>query len=732
MKRTTILLGIQPVVGLVCVLAACVAVRAADASRGSTGGGAAPTTALAESGRTESALLHKRFVRDVYLPFLLREAAEPLERDEAALSAPWREDALEAIRGWLAQTARGEFRTDARTLSRAVSAEAGGCAWPAVRYLAARLRFEAELRNPEGEAARKMHDAVRAARFHPLTTPAARFLLLRDLDMRSGTEETAKEESDAFAALASSRGWDGENARVLWWLRRNGASWSDDALTESIWGEGAKESAGAATNAWLREMMLGAEARRNAWRAAEKDPGSTEDPRSAFGRELERARGHFARASELEPGLPEGPWQMVGVLHGDPTEARRWFDETVRREFDCPGVREQMLWGLRPRWGGSVEAMLAFGDECYETGRFDTDVPAFWAVARFAAASELGDRWEAAFRGAETLARANRIADAILEDPEASSRSRIDALYLKIWPCWANDDAGLEEACDRYLRQCPPYYFPAVNFDGEHPMFLFAAGFINGIDSRHGRTVVGAMRAWRSQTDIAGAKAALEAIARDGTSNPWERSFASGAAAMIGAELSSKTGVSYSLSPEGGTSGRRMFWQSWDSRVLFGEGGWTAGRTAGEMRTAFPVLPASFALDIGVCAAATNDPCVRFHLAVDADFDAREPVRTLLAERSEQGWTLGWARIRRVDPDINGNEAFSFDGERIALAPDEGGAARFVFRVENGSVRVFANGKERKELAIANAISHKPHRFGVAGRNFVLFEADARAVSDRD
>lgn len=54
---------------------------------------------------------------------------------------------------------------------------------------------------------------------------------------------------------------------------------------------------------------------------------------------------------------------------------RRWFDRTIAAQIDYAPAWSEMRWGLRPRWHGSVDAMLALGKAALATRRFDTDVP---------------------------------------------------------------------------------------------------------------------------------------------------------------------------------------------------------------------------------------------------------------------------------------------------------------------------------------------------------------------
>jgi hypothetical protein len=54
---------------------------------------------------------------------------------------------------------------------------------------------------------------------------------------------------------------------------------------------------------------------------------------------------------------------------------RLWFNRAVVAQVDWPASYVNLLWALRPRWGGSHEAMYRFGLECSSTGRYDTDVP---------------------------------------------------------------------------------------------------------------------------------------------------------------------------------------------------------------------------------------------------------------------------------------------------------------------------------------------------------------------
>jgi hypothetical protein len=68
---------------------------------------------------------------------------------------------------------------------------------------------------------------------------------------------------------------------------------------------------------------------------------------------------------------------MIYVSLGDSGigEMRLWFDRTVAAQVDHVGAWQELRWGLRPRWYGDLDAMLAFGVMAANTRRYDTDIP---------------------------------------------------------------------------------------------------------------------------------------------------------------------------------------------------------------------------------------------------------------------------------------------------------------------------------------------------------------------
>jgi hypothetical protein len=96
-----------------------------------------------------------------------------------------------------------------------------------------------------------------------------------------------------------------------------------------------------------------------------------------FQKHLAEARNALTNAWSLNPKWPLAPCRMIYVSLGDAdiTEMRLWFDRTVAAQIDYPQAWSNMRWGLRPRWYGNLNSMLAFGEMAIKTGRFDTDVP---------------------------------------------------------------------------------------------------------------------------------------------------------------------------------------------------------------------------------------------------------------------------------------------------------------------------------------------------------------------
>ncbi len=130
---------------------------------------------------------------------------------------------------------------------------------------------------------------------------------------------------------------------------------------------------------WLSLVLRGDAAIDAAWNA--RGSGYSDSVTSkgweGFTRNLNRAEKHFTEAWQLRNDLPQAATGMIRVSLGQGSidKMRMWFDRAVGAQFDYPGAWSHLRWGLRPRWYGDLDSMLAFGVVAAETKRYDTDVP---------------------------------------------------------------------------------------------------------------------------------------------------------------------------------------------------------------------------------------------------------------------------------------------------------------------------------------------------------------------
>lgn len=141
---------------------------------------------------------------------------------------------------------------------------------------------------------------------------------------------------------------------------------------------------------WFVDMVGGICFVKSGWKArgAGFADTVTDAGEKTFQENLSKARTCFTRAWRLHPEYPEAATAMIEVAMAanDSAEAetRKWFDRAVAAQCDWADAYSQYEWSLRPRWGGSVEKMMAFGDECLATGRFDTEVPSQYLAMLYA------------------------------------------------------------------------------------------------------------------------------------------------------------------------------------------------------------------------------------------------------------------------------------------------------------------------------------------------------------
>ena len=179
-----------------------------------------------------------------------------------------------------------------------------------------------------------------------------------------------------------------------------------------------------------------------------------------FHERLARAADVLGVAYDAHPTDPGAPTLMLGVAVEDdysPEQAEVWYRRAVRANPDRRPTRYDglndpytvRLGMLQPRWGGSEEAMLAFGRDCFAGRNWRGNVPFMLAKVHLDLANSAPDA-DAYFRRPEVWADLDpltaRFAALYPEDARAGT---LRAYWA--WRCgrWAVADAELKRLGDR-------------------------------------------------------------------------------------------------------------------------------------------------------------------------------------------------------------------------------------------------------------------------------------------
>jgi hypothetical protein len=182
----------------------------------------------------------------------------------------------------------------------------------------------------------------------------------------------------AYADASDKSAFAEQQQRIMWVIYRNLLrSWFPTAQEEFVNDLQARPN----TDPWLLGMARGMQLDDYAWQRRGTDWAYKVSPDdwNAFMKAALQSYGAYKQAYEAHPEYPEACDMLLdGVTAtGDATgdNPREWFDRGVADCFDYMPLYGDLLNALLPRWGGTHEQMLAFGEECLNTGRFDTPVP---------------------------------------------------------------------------------------------------------------------------------------------------------------------------------------------------------------------------------------------------------------------------------------------------------------------------------------------------------------------
>lgn len=211
---------------------------------------------------------------------------------------------------------------------------------------------------------------------------------------------------------------------------------------------------------WAKDTLIGEVEVERGWEERGGGYADTVTPEGwqGFSEHLAIARDKLTHAWKLRPDRPEAAKKMIDVAMAGEAGGetpRLWFDRAVTAQFDFLPAYNNLLWALRPRWGGSYEEMLAFGRACVATRRYDTRVPLVFIDVLDSIYGETS-QWRPLYHDpdiARTVMEMSRDALAAAPAKNRLVRESLHAVYA-----WLTDDYALAaEQMKKLGNKLDPY-----------------------------------------------------------------------------------------------------------------------------------------------------------------------------------------------------------------------------------------------------------------------------------
>ena len=316
----------------------------------------------------------------------------------------WYNEAREFIKAalpWWAEI--GQDVDKKMLLSRGDHLLSAGCDEPVTLFLIAKLKFATDLQSAEaGILFEKAMHSLERGRYKAALVRLAAEGFVGDCERRN--EGTGQRHAPIkvwlkhFSLQFTDGSFTEEEQPVLTrqFCFDMAANLIDDYCNECL--AALHSSAANSLQDWVRLGLIGQAEMGQAWHARGNGYANTvtRDGWREFFKHLAEARHDLVDSWKANPGRPEAAARMIKVVmaendsHGE--SERLWFDRSVAAQFDFEKAYFNMAWALRPRWNGSLKALMAFGQQCALTNRFDTNVPLHFLYAVRAVAQEVDDK----------------------------------------------------------------------------------------------------------------------------------------------------------------------------------------------------------------------------------------------------------------------------------------------------------------------------------------------------